>query len=196
VNASVAALILAAGASRRLGQPKQLLMHGNETLLGRAHRLATEADVAPVVVVLGAYADKIRREVNLENGVTIVNDRWQDGMASSIHAGLDALDLASPAVRGVLMLTCDQARLTAAHLRTLIATFDEHFANVIVASAYADTVGIPALFPRGTFAALRALRGDRGARSLLSDPPGARIAVPFRGGEVDIDRPEDLVRLE
>jgi molybdenum cofactor cytidylyltransferase len=192
---SVAAIVLAGGASRRLGQPKQLLMHGGETLLERAIRLASEAGAAPVITVLGANFQMIRASVAPMRSVQVINDRWEQGISTSIHAGLHGLDEVAPHVAGALILACDQPRLTADHLCALVATFAAQAEPSIVASAYAGVVGIPAVFPRMAFAHLRALRGDRGARALLAEPPCPLIAVPFAGGEVDIDEPDDLGEL-
>jgi molybdenum cofactor cytidylyltransferase len=93
-------------------------------------------------------------------------------------------------------MTCDQPRLTAVHLRALLGVFDAQAEPSVVASAYAGAVGIPAAFPRSIFPRLRQLQGDQGARSLLVNPPCPMIAVKFAGGEVDIDEPADLARLE
>ncbi len=196
MNASIAAIVLAAGASRRLGQPKQLLTLDGETLLARAIRLAGEAGAAPVLTVLGANFDLIRASVNLDTSIPVVNESWKQGISTSIHAGLDALDAVAPNTQGALLLTCDQPRLTADHLRALIEGFSAQAEPSIVASAYAGVLGIPAAFPREAFPALRALRGDKGARALLLSPPSSLIAVPFPGGEIDIDEPTDLAKLE
>jgi molybdenum cofactor cytidylyltransferase len=191
-----AAIVLAAGGSRRLGQPKQLLMHGGETLLARAIRLAGEACAAPVLTVLGANFEIICASMSLDQTVLVINDKWQQGIATSIHAGLKALDVVGSDAAGALIMSCDQLRLTAAHLVNLIETFAAQPMPSIAASTYAGVLGIPAVFPRSAFTDLRALRGDKGARALLVKPPCPLIAVPLRGGEIDIDTPTDLARLE
>ncbi len=192
---SVAAIVLAAGASRRLGQPKQLLMLNGETLLERALRVSKEAGATPVVVVLGAHHDAIRAAVQFEDAVVLVNEDWEKGLATSIHAGLRAVEMAAN-IDGVLLLSCDQPRLTPDHLRSMIARFEDEFAPTIIASTYGEVKGVPAIFPRKAFPALRALDGDRGARGVILRPPCAVIALPFEGGEVDIDLPEDIAKLE
>jgi molybdenum cofactor cytidylyltransferase len=197
VNSPVAAVVLAAGASRRLGQPKQLLMHGGEMLLESAIRLANEAGAAPVVTVLGAHAEVIRISIDLEAAsIPVFNELWEDGIATSIHAGLNELNAVAPSAIGALILSCDQVRLTAGHLRLLMHTFIAQERPSIVASTYAGVLGIPAVFPRGVFPDLFALRGDKGARALLVEPPYPLIAVRFSGGDVDIDTPADLAQLE
>jgi len=192
----VAAIILAAGASRRLGQPKQLLIHGGETMIGRAIRLANDAGATPVIAVLGAHYELVREAVPLSLALPVINSLWEQGIATSIHAGLTALGDNAPQTSGALILGCDQPLLTAGHLRALLEAFGTQVAPAIVASAYAGILGIPAVFPRELFAELRALRGDRGARSLLMQPPCPLVALPFPGGEIDIDLPADLAQLE
>lgn len=192
----IAAIVLAAGASRRLGQPKQLLVHGGETLLARAIRLASEAGATPVLAVLGANFEIVCASMALDPAIPVINERWPQGISTSIHAGLKALDVVARNAAGALILNCDQLRLTADHLRVLIQTFTAQSEASIVASAYAGVQGAPAVFPRCAFPFLRALAGDKGARALLLDPPCPLLAVPFLGGEVDIDEPEDLTRLQ
>jgi CTP:molybdopterin cytidylyltransferase MocA len=196
MNISVAAIVLAAGASRRLGQPKQLLTYGGETLLDRAIRLAGEAGAAPVLTVLGSNREVILASADLNPAVPVINNDWERGIATSIHAGLESLDAIAPHANAALILSCDQPRLTADHLRELIETFATQAEPSIVASTYAGVVGIPAVFPRIAFPHLLALRGDKGARAILAQPPCPLISVTFSGGEVDIDQPEDLALLE
>jgi CTP:molybdopterin cytidylyltransferase MocA len=192
---SVPAIILAAGASRRLGRPKQLVNFEGETLLARALRLAREAGAAPILAVLGANFAAICASVDFECAIPVLNDQWESGLASSIHAGLNEAETRSSEPAGALVMTCDQPRLTAQHLAMLLAAFRQHNGKSIVASLYAGAHGIPAVFPREVFAALRSLQGDKGARGLFTQAPCAVVSVPFEGGGVDIDRPSDLARL-
>jgi CTP:molybdopterin cytidylyltransferase MocA len=192
----VAAIILAAGGSRRLGQPKQLLAYRGETLLVRAIRLANEAGASPVLVVLGANFETILAAIQSSNSSPIHNDRWRQGIASSIEAGVRALSVCGPEAEGVLLMGCDQPRLTADHLRSVIAAFEGQAGAVMAASSYAGVQAVPAVFPRVTFAELRSLRGERGARSVIESAPCPVVAMEFQGGEVDIDSPEDLALLE
>ena len=191
VTMRIAAVVLAAGGSRRLGRAKQLVMHGGETLLERVVRVVREAGVAAVVVVLGAEYEAIRAAVDLSGVCVARNEDWAEGIAGSIHAGLRAVEEMAPDADGVLVLTCDQPRLTAEHLRALVEEFDP---EGIAASEYAGGAGVPAIFPRAMFAELYALSGDKGARALLKE--AERVArVDFPGGEVDVDTPEDLAGL-
>jgi molybdenum cofactor cytidylyltransferase len=192
VNPSVPAIILAAGASLRLGQPKQLVLRNGETLLERAIHFALESGAAPVIVVLGAHHEQISTSINFKDATAIVNPHWEQGIATSIHAGLKAVERLAPASSGALILPCDQLRLSPDHLRALRSAFAMQPEPSIAASSYAGTLGIPAVFPRAAFPQLLALQGDKGARALLLNPPCPVIKVPFAGGEIDIDEPADL----
>ena len=190
----VAAIIAAAGSSNRLGQPKQLLRIDGEPMLQRATRIAGEAGAAPVIVVLGAHRQWIEPSVDLAGASIVVNQAWEEGIGSSIRAGMEALRTDAPGVSGVLLMICDQPRVTADHLRRMIMAFSRSPENAI-ASIYADRRGTPAIFPRAAFHALSALQGDTGARSLLARPSWPVTEIPLDGGEVDIDTPEDLAQL-
>jgi CTP:molybdopterin cytidylyltransferase MocA len=186
---NVAAIILAAGASRRLGRPKQLAKYKGEALIARAVRIAREAGLEPVIVVLGAEKDAVRAVVRDERVVFVENDAWAEGIASSMRAGLKAL---VPEVTGALMMPCDQPRLSAEHLSRMASLFAD---GVIVASKYAGVRGVPAVFPRDAWSELMKLSGDVGARRLLVHSAWPVVEVAFEGGEVDIDAPEDLGQL-
>ncbi len=178
----IAAVVLAAGASTRLGEPKQLVKLGGETLLERAVRTAREAGCSPVVAVLGAAAELIAEQCDLSDAVVVVNELWDEGMGSSLRVGLGAVGGAE----GVVLMTCDQPAVTAAHLRALMDS------GGVTASAYAGRRGVPAYFPASAFAGLLELKGDRGARDLLR----MAAAIELVDGEVDVDTAEDLARAE
>ncbi len=187
----LAALILAAGASTRLGQPKQLLRYQGELLVERAVRIAREAGADPVFVVLGANHSPIFEVLSaLEPRVRVLlNQGWADGMGHSIALGAAAAE--RNGADDLLVLTCDQILVTPEHLRRLVElSHRDH----VVASTYAGHRGVPALFPEFSFHALQELHGDRGARDLLQQEDV--LAVPLAGGEIDIDTPADLRALD
>ncbi len=192
---SIAAIILAAGGSRRLGQAKQLLKYEGETLLNRAIRMASEAGASPLLVVLGAQFDAIRKSIQSRSAIAVHNDRWRQGMGRSIEAGMRAQVLCAPDAEGVLLIGCDQPQLTAEHLLSLLSAFASHGSPAVAASSYAGVYAVPAVFPRETFAELHALRGDKGARSIIERAHCPVVAVEFAHGDVDIDSPEDLAKL-
>jgi CTP:molybdopterin cytidylyltransferase MocA len=184
----VACAILAAGASRRLGRPKQLVAVGGQALLRRVALEACASTCSRVAVVLGAHADLIS-PILLGLPVTeLDNGLWREGMASSIRR---AVSWATHTDSGALILcVCDQVKLEAAHLDRLIATYRANPASM-VASGYAGVCGVPALFARERFATLQTLYGDRGATGLLRDDPET-IAVPWEPGLRDLDTESDL----
>jgi molybdenum cofactor cytidylyltransferase len=183
----VAGIVLAAGSSRRLGEPKQLVFLGGETLLERAARVAREAGLDPVYIVFGVAVSGghgVDFGVGKMGSCTpLLNEGAAEGMASSIRVGVEAA--AEAGVDGVVVMACDQPAVTAGHLWELMAGGGE-----VVASEYAGRRGVPAYFPASAFAALMELRGDVGARELLR---GAR-GVELPGGELDVDTPEELAR--
>lgn len=191
----IGAIILAAGASRRLGRAKQLVPFQGETLLARSIRVAHRAEAQPLIVVLGAEYEAIVASVDLRAAQVVRNEHWEQGIASSIHAGLRAMEEFAPDGEGTMILTCDQPRLTAEHLRLLMGTFRAHAGKCMVASSYTADLGVPAVFPYGSFAELYALSGDRGARALFKAAPRAVVQVDFPGGEIDVDTPQDLAGL-
>jgi len=174
-------VILAAGASTRLGTPKQLAILGGERLLERAARIAREAGCSPVAVVLGAGAERIESECGLSSARIVRNQGWAEGMASSLRVGVAAV---MGECDQVVVMACDQPAVTADHLRRLM----KGCSDAPVASSYARRLGVPACFPAESFKSLLELQGDAGARELLA---GA-AAVELAGGEVDVDTAEAL----
>jgi len=178
----VAAAILAAGASSRLGRPKQLLPFRGTTLLRAVVREVCAASCDRVAVVLGAYAGSVAPELDGLPVASLANVLWTEGMASSIRCGV------AWAVRSrceaLLVALCDQPRLTAAHLETLLQVYRRSPGPV--ASRYAGTLGAPAIFDRASFPALFALTGDAGASRLLA----SATPVDWPDGALDVDTPE------
>jgi CTP:molybdopterin cytidylyltransferase MocA len=183
---AVTAVVLAAGGSRRLGRPKQLVTIGGEPLVRRVARVAGEV-ASGVCVVLGARAGEVAAALDGMPVRTVINERWEEGVGSSIACGA----LAVREGDSLLLTTCDQPHLSTAHLAALLAA---HAASGgVVASRYAGTIGVPAIFPPALRGALAALGGDRGAKALIAAHHAAAIDWPE--GEWDIDTEADLARL-
>ena len=191
-------ILLAAGASRRLGEPKQLIRFQGETLLERSVRLALEAGCARVVVVLGGHAEQILAEVgarlagNSEVEIQI-HPGWEQGMASSIHAGVRHCQQMGWN-RGAMLMVCDQPYLTAAHLRLLLEAHAFHAAERTIASQYGGVLGVPAIFPQSEMGHLLELAGDQGARRLLKTI-ASPVPIACDAGALDVDEPQDRMRL-
>ena len=191
-----AAVVLAAGASTRLGQPKQLVRIDGESLLHRTARLALEAGCSPVHVVLGFDADSMRAELQGLAADPVVNREWQEGMGASLRSGIEALRRSDPQPHAVLILVCDQPRLPADHLRALLARHQSARRIAITASVYARRTGVPAIFAAKLFSALLASSGDRGARDLIRAHAAEVQGIPWPAGELDLDLPDDLTTIE
>jgi molybdenum cofactor cytidylyltransferase len=190
-----AAVILAAGASTRLGQPKQLVTIDKESLLSRSVRIAFESGIDDVFVVLGAHADALRQHLGqATKAVLLENPDWQQGMATSIHAGVHAALAHTPPPDAIVLLTCDQPAVTPFHLVQLQLLADEEPPR-IAASTYADRVGVPAVVPQQYFAELLALAGDTGARQILRTHAADIQTVALPHGELDLDTPESLAAI-
>ncbi len=184
-------VLLAAGASRRFGGPKQLARLGGESLLRRMARVALACGPAGCVVVLGARAPRLRRELAGLGVRVVVNLRWREGLSRSLAAGVAALPAEA---RGVLVLLADQVAFGPAELEVLFSCW-RRVPRRIVATRVGDTLGPPAILPRSLFAAMRRLRGDRGARELLRDPRHHAIGLELPAADLDIDRPQDLAEF-
>ncbi len=190
----IAAVVLAAGGSSRMGRPKQLLEHRGRSLLRRTVHAALEAGCRPVVVVLGAAAERMKRELHGLQVDVVHNEDWPDGIGGSIARGVASLHAQGGRVRAALLLACDQPMISKGVIERLIEAFSGSEGG-IVASEYSVTVGIPALFGRAYFERLEELAGERGAKSILLEDPGKLVRVPWPEGAMDIDTPADYGRL-
>jgi molybdenum cofactor cytidylyltransferase len=175
----IAGVVLAAGASTRLGKPKQMVVVDGEMLVERAVRLTREARLSPAIIVVGPDASFAEK---LHGCMVVVNEEAQEGMAASIRCGVHA----AMDCDGVVLMTCDQPALKPEHLRALCA-----MGAVPVGSVYAGKIGIPAYFPGAMFGELMKLKGDVGARDLLRNARG----ISAENLSLDIDTEEDIARL-
>lgn len=185
-------VLLAAGRSRRLGTPKQLLEIGGETLVRRAVRLALATSPRDAVVVTGDHAKAVEEAIRGLAVRCVGAGDFDEGMGRSLAAGLAHVD---PACAGALVVLCDQPALTAEHLARLVEAWQAAPASA-AASGYAGIVGVPAVLPRAWFPKLMAARGDRGARDLLRENAGEIRVIEDERLAEDVDRPEGAAGLE
>ena len=185
---------MAAGASSRMGSPKQTLQYRGESLLRRAALAALSAGCRPVIVVTGANAELSRREVDGLDVREALNPRWETGMASSVRAGVEALVGADADADATVLLLCDQPHVTAQVISDLVAAH-RATGRPVVASAYGGSFGAPALFGRALFVELAQLEGAAGAKQVIKRYAVEAHFLPFPGGEVDVDTPDDFSRL-
>jgi molybdenum cofactor cytidylyltransferase len=190
----IGAVILAAGGSSRFGQLKQLLPFRGKTLVRIIIDAAREAGCSPVVVVVGSDGEKIHPELAHANVIEVRNTNWQRGIGSSIRSGVQALTDRAPDVEAILLLLCDQPAVNAPLIERLIATH-EATRKDIVASSYAGTMGVPALFDRSLFKELLSLGDESGAKSIILQNLERVAQLVFPEGAIDIDTWEDWKEL-
>lgn len=187
-------ILLAAGSSDRMGQPKQLLAFNGGSLLNHGIKIAVETGCSPVVLVLGANADLIKKQVNNKNILLIENKHWSEGMASSIRCGIEALKSQAPGTDAAIIMVCDQPFVDAKLLLQLVEKYLET-GKPVIASKYAGTFGTPALFDKTIFAALLTLKGDAGAKKIMKENEAMLDFIDFPNGNVDIDTAGDYEAL-
>jgi molybdenum cofactor cytidylyltransferase len=186
------AIVLAAGASTRFGSAKQLVRVAGRPLLHTAVARAAEVAGSAVTVVLGAHAAELTPLLTHSQASIVINRDWREGLASSIRAGVARMP---PTCNAVLLTLVDQAAVTAEDLKRLAGAWRRQ-PDYIVAARYGLTTGVPAIFPRSAFTELSALRGDVGARVLLQRNPDRVVRVPMASAALDIDTPEDLLKID
>ena len=184
--------ILAAGASRRLGQPKQLVELDGEPLVRRQCRIAMEADVGGVIVVLGCHHQKIAAAISDLGIDSIFNDQWQQGLAASVRAATRAAITAS--ATALLLYHCDQYMITPADLIHLHHAWISAPTTVHL-SRDGDHLGPPAILPARLFPSMLKLKGDTGPRAILCEDSYVR-EIPIPSASLDIDCPDDTKVLE
>ncbi len=189
---NLACILIAAGNSSRLGQPKQLVKCNGETLISRSTKLALN-HTQKVCCVLGFEAEMIKSEIQNLPVSFLVNEQWQVGMGSSIACAVAQLEAKA---RAVLIMLCDQWALEESDIQSLVNTWRKN-KRQIIASKYADirtgkmVLGAPAIFPRAYFNQLLQLK-EKGARQLLESNRKNLVAVNLSSAAYDLDTPEDL----
>jgi molybdenum cofactor cytidylyltransferase len=190
----LAIIILAAGSSSRLGQPKQLLEYNGSTLLRNMLTQASGIPNAEIVVVTGSNNETIEADLK-QNAVTICyNKNWEQGMGSSIAIGLKKLLELHPDLKACIFTVCDQPFVTTEVFKDIL---EQHIQSGkgIIASLYAETLGTPVLFSHTYFEALLSLNGKEGAKKIVELNLDDVASVPFDKGAVDIDTIHDYNNL-
>jgi len=185
-------VVLAAGASTRLGTPKQLLPYNGTTFIRRTIETSLLAQADSVHVVFGYEAKKMKLEITDLQVVIVVNPHWQNGISTSIRSGIQSL---GSDIDAAIIVLCDQPKLSTDILNTLIDTYISTRASIVTCK-YAGTVGVPTLYDRRIFPELLALRGDHGAKPIVERYASERIEIDFSGGEVDIDTIADQGKIK
>ncbi|MCC5636883.1 nucleotidyltransferase family protein [Nostoc sp. CHAB 5844] len=190
----VGLIVLAAGASTRMGTPKQLLKYGKQSLINYIVEVAIASVCHPIIVVLGAYAERIQPEIDLLPVHIVENPLWHQGMSTSIRLGVEALNVINPDAEAVIIMLCDQPLVSTQLVNQLLKVYQTNH-QLIVASEYGSTVGVPALFHRALFAKLTNLSGVAGAKQIIKNYAQEVLAIPFPEGLIDLDTPQDYEQL-
>ncbi|MBT5221010.1 MAG: nucleotidyltransferase family protein [Woeseia sp.] len=190
-NRNLFAVLLAAGSSRRFGSTKQLAEIDGVSLAARAARLCESVCEERSVLVLGNDWARVHDACEPLLGFIAINPDFETGIATSIRRGVNAI---RENADGMLLMLADQPRVSDTHLKALEARWRES-PQSIVASAYADTLGPPIIFPKQDFPALSELHGDTGAKAILLDNPDRLQTIECEAAAIDIDVQEDLQRL-
>ena len=194
-NQSIGLIILAAGASVRYGASKQLLPFKGETFLRRIVRESVASVCQPIVAVFGSDAQNLSRHVDGFDIYTIQNKDWKKGMGTSISVGVEKLLEIDENIGGAVITVCDQPFVNNRTINRLVQNFYEKKA-LIIASRYAETLGVPALFSRRLFPELTALKNSGGAKEVIKRFSAETAAIDFSEGAIDVDSPEDFIRLK
>lgn len=173
------AVILAAGGSRRLGRPKQLLTRDDETLVARVTRLVLATRPERTIVVVGAHGNEVAAALGGFAVQIVVNELWPTGMASSLRMAAGAL---AGRERATLVTVIDQPALAARHLTALIEAHQDDRDTV---TAYGDASGVPAILRASTLSRAMELEGDTGFRRLWSDTELRRVRADELGDDLD-----------
>ena len=188
-------ILLAAGESSRLGQPKQLLTIRGTTLLRHIAKICIESGVGPVVVVLGSQEDIMRQELEGLPLHILSNVDWSSGLASSIRCGVQYIMQLGGQPKAAIFVLCDQLLLTPKIIQQVRDRYVSFGADLI-SCQYGVAYGPPTLVGQVYFDELLTLTGQQGAKKLLAQYPERIDFIPFEGGEVDIDFPGDLENLK
>lgn len=191
-NKQIGIIILAAGASRRMQEPKQLLEFEGKTFLRRAALAAIESVCKPVVIVLGANFEKTKAEIKDLPVEICFNENWESGLSSSIKTGIENLLEIEPDISAAMMTLADQPFVTAHHINRFAEKFYQS-KSAMIAAEYNDTIGVPALFAREVFDDFFELSGDKGAKLILEKRREALETIELPEAAFDIDTPQDLL---
>ncbi|AYQ32148.1 NTP transferase domain-containing protein [Runella sp. SP2] len=183
-------IILAAGESKRMGSPKQLLQIEGKSLIHRTAEIALATDCYPVVMVIGANKPQIAPEI-VDLPLTVIdNPMWHEGMSSSVKMGLAGVYMTYKEIEAVIILVCDQPYLSVSLLERMVEIYNTKKPRLI-ACKYGEQLGVPTLFDRTLFEELLNLKGDKGAKPVLMNHLDEAHILQFEAGSIDLDTPDE-----
>ncbi|WP_028954422.1 nucleotidyltransferase family protein [Synechocystis sp. PCC 7509] len=193
-NQNIGIVILAAGASTRMGTPKQLLPYQECTLLRHTIEVAKSSVCRPIVVILGAYAQLIKPDISHLSIQIVENLQWAKGMSSSIKVGIQELTTSYPEVKAAIVTLCDQPFISTEIINQLALT---HYSTnqPIIACEYGEALGVPALFSDRLFSELITLKNGEGAKQVIKKHSQEVFSISFPEGAMDIDTPKEYAEL-
>ncbi|MEE9364884.1 MAG: nucleotidyltransferase family protein [Cellulophaga sp.] len=186
LKSNIAILILAAGESKRMGCIKQLLPWGDSSLLGNAIQIALQSKIEKITIVLGANVSIIKRKTDLSQVEIVVNQRWKEGMGSSISYGVKAVLDKERETDAILVLLADQPYVTSEHLNLLKTSYTDNKKGIIVTSN-TNGVGVPVLFDKTYFEALLQLEGEKGAKQIITSSLNDTMVLEATALTTDLD---------
>lgn len=187
-------VLLAAGGSSRMGMPKPLLQWGSKTLI--EHQLLTLIKTGnPLVVVLGAAYQRVEPVVKEYNLSVVFNPNWEQGMGTSIAAGVAEVSKSYPAAEGVLIALIDQPLVTDSHYSALINAFQAGRQQIVASYSEQGWLGVPALYDRHYFEELMLLNAGAGAKQIIKKYPNKVIRVDAGALLDDMDTPEKYLHM-
>lgn len=191
----IAVVILAAGASKRMGVPKQLLKWGNETLITHTIQTALKLNTDAIYLVLGANFQLIKKTINHFPITILNNENWEQGLGTSIACASQYIQKEKPNIEALLFILADQPFINSDYLNELVSSFAPH-KNQIIASSYPNLkFGVPAIFDVFYFEQLLKLKDDFGARNILKENESFVKALKPPVKNVDLDFKEDYDRF-
>jgi molybdenum cofactor cytidylyltransferase len=194
-NKQIGIIVLAAGASRRMKEPKQLLRFEGKTLLRRAVETAIESICKPVLVVLGANFENTNAEIKDLPIEIRFNKNWQNGLSSSIKTGIENLQKIEPDISAVIITLADQPFVAANHINNFAEKFYGSQKRIIAAE-YNGTIGVPALFAKEIFDDFFKLSGDKGAKLILEKRGETLETIELPEAALDINTQQDFINLK
>ncbi|OUU79712.1 MAG: hypothetical protein CBC38_04360 [Gammaproteobacteria bacterium TMED78] len=188
-NSDIYPILLAAGCSKRLGFPKQLLKYKSQSFIARSLSVSNSITQNKTIIVIGSNASKIRLALNrLQSNYKIIyNKKWKEGIAESLKIGRKNINSKAKAI---LILSCDQPFINKSHIFKLISSWKMNKNNIIAAS-YNNTFGIPIILPKKFFYLLNLTKEDKGAKQIIKSKKKYLKLISIPEAAIDIDTKED-----
>ncbi|RUT69508.1 nucleotidyltransferase family protein [Flavobacterium cupreum] len=190
----IAIVLLAAGSSKRMGQPKQLLPWNDSTLLGHAIKSILSTGASKLFLVLGAHNDQIREKVDLSGITVLINENWQQGLGSSVAFATKELNEKYTDIEAVLFLLADQPFIESIHLDKIMQLHFRQKESIIL-TRNEEYRGVPVLFPRKFFPELLVLANDEGAKKVIASHKEHVMEVVTGNDPTDIDTFDTYIKL-